>query len=168
MSNKGEYRIIIYTLLALMVNLCGRAFATKLVLPIWCDSIGTFLISYMTGPVCGAFVGFTNNIIYGIFVEQQSVYCIVGALLGVTVGYFAKKKVFDTQFATMTFGMVLAVISTIFAFIINTVAYEGMCGNVWGNQVMIMCIDIGIPKYFSYFIGQFCVEFLDKLLLKLS
>ena len=164
MSNKGEYRIIIYTLLALMVNLCGRAFATKLVLPIWCDSIGTFLISYMTGPVCGAFVGFTNNIIYGIFVEQQSVYCIVGALLGVTIGYFAKKKVFDTQFATMTFGMVLAVISTIFAFIINTVAYGGMCGNVWGNQVMIMCIDSGIPKYFSYFIGQFCVEFLDKLL----
>ena len=164
MKNKKTYWIIFYTVLALAIDLAGRVFATHFTLPIWCDSIGTFLIAYIAGPVCGGIVGFTNNIIYGIFVEQQSVYCIVGALIGVLAGYFAKKKVFETQFATMTFGMCLALVSTAIAVAINTLLYDGQCGNVWGNQVMLMCMDSGLPRYLSYVIGQFCLEFLDKLL----
>ena len=109
MKNKKEYMIVLYTILALMINLCGRTLADKLALPIWCDSIGTFLMAYFAGPVCGAVVGFTGIIVYGTFVGQKLIYCIVGALLGAIVGYFAKKKVFETQFATMTFGMGLAV-----------------------------------------------------------
>ena len=95
--NKKEYMIIGYTVLALLIDLLGRMMAERFMLPIWCDSIGTFLIAYIAGPVCGAVVGFTNNIIYGIFVDQQSMYCIVGALIGLVTGYFSKKKVFETQ-----------------------------------------------------------------------
>lgn len=164
MKNKKTYWIIFYTMLALAIDLAGRVFATHFTLPIWCDSIGTFLIAYIAGPVCGGIVGFTNNIIYGIFVEQQSVYCMVGALIGVLAGYFAKKKVFETQFATMTFGMCLALVSTAIAVAINMLLYDGQCGNVWGNQVMLMCMGSGLPRYLSYVIGQFCLEFLDKLL----
>lgn len=161
---KKEYLMIVLTAVTLLINLLGRSLAVKLVLPIWCDSIGTFLMAYIAGPVCGAIVGFANNIIYGIYVDQQSVYCIVGALLGMIVGYFAKKKVFDTQFTTMTFGMALAIFSTFTSVIINTMLYEGSCGNVWGNQVMLLAIENGFPKYFSFVLGQFCLEFLDKLL----
>lgn len=67
MKNKKEYRIILWTIAALAVDLLGRVMADRLTLPIWCDSIGTFLIAYMAGPVCGGIVGFTNNIVYGIF-----------------------------------------------------------------------------------------------------
>lgn len=164
MKNKKENRIIAYTVLALLIDLFGRVLAMKCSLPIWCDSVGTFLIAYVAGPVCGGIVGFTNNIIYGIFVEQQSVYCIVGALLGILVGYLAKRGVFESQFKTMTLGMGLAIFSTVIAVIINTVVYDGMSGNLWGNQVMRLCDDNGFPQYVSYVLGQFCVEFLDKLL----
>lgn len=164
MKQKREYIIIVYTILALFMDLFGRYIAEKMTLPIWCDSVGTFLIAYIAGPICGGIVGFTNNIIFGIFVEQQSVYCIVGAFLGLMVGYLAKKKVFETQFKTMTLGMGLAIISTIIAVMINIVLYDGMCGNIWGNQVMLLAIDSGFPRYVSYVLGQFCVEFLDKLL----
>ena len=164
MKNKKEYIIIFYTIFALMINLLGRTLATKLVLPIWCDSIGTFLIAYVAGPVCGGIVGFTNNIIYGTFVEQKIIYCIIGAFLGIIVGYMAKKKVFETQFSTMTLGMDLAIFSTIVAFIINFALYDGRCGNVWGEQVMMLCLESGFPKFVAYLVSQFCVEFLDKLL----
>lgn len=161
---KKPYIIIVYTVLALLADLFGRVIAERFTLPIWCDSIGTFFIAYVAGPVCGGIVGFTNNIIYGIFVEQQSVYCIVGALIGVITGYYAKKKVFETQFQTMTFGMCLAIFSTSVATIINMVLYDGACGNIWGNQTMLFFLDSGFPKYVSYVLGQFSVEFLDKLL----
>lgn len=164
MKNKKEYMIVFYTILALLLDLSGRIMAEKLMLPIWCDSIGTFLMAYVAGPVCGGVVGFTNNIIYGIFVEQQSVYCVLGALIGVAVGYLAKKKVFETQFKTITLGMGLAVFSTFIAVIINVLLYDGTCGNIWGDQVMLLCMDSGFPKYISYLLGQFCVEFLDKLI----
>ena len=121
-------------------------------------------MAYLAGPVCGAVVGLTNNIIYGIFVEQQVLYCLLGALLGAVVGYFAQRKVFETQFNTMTFGMCLAIFCTIVAVMINTLLYDGTCGNVWGNQVMLLCVDNGFPKYVAYVLGQFCIEFLDKLL----
>lgn len=156
--------IVFYTVLALLLDLSGRIMAEKLMLPIWCDSIGTFLMAYVAGPICGGVVGFTNNIIYGIFVEQQSVYCVLGALIGVAVGYLAKKKVFETQFKTITLGMGLAVFSTFIAVIINVLLYDGTCGNIWGDQVMLLCMDSGFPKYISYLLGQFCVEFLDKLI----
>ncbi len=164
MKNKKEYMIVFYTVLALLLDLSGRIMAEKLMLPIWCDSIGTFLMAYVAGPICGGVVGFTNNIIYCIFVEQQSVYCVLGALIGVAVGYLAKKKVFETQFKTITLGMGLAVFSTFIAVIINVLLYDGTCGNIWGDQVMLLCMDSGFPKYISYLLGQFCVEFLDKLI----
>ena len=164
MKNKKEYMIVFYTILALLLDLSGRIMAEKLMLPIWCDSIGTFLMAYVAGPVCGGVVGFTNNIIYGIFVEQQSVYCVLGTLIGVAVGYLSKKKVFETQFKTITLGMGLAVFSTFIAVIINVLLYDGTCGNIWGDQVMLLCMDSGFPKYISYLLGQFCVEFLDKLI----
>ena len=164
MKNKKEYMIVFYTVFALLLDLSGRIMAEKLMLPIWCDSIGTFLMAYVAGPICGGVVGFTNNIIYGIFVEQQSVYCVLGTLIGVAVGYLSKKKVFETQFKTMTLGMGLAVFSTFIAVIINVLLYDGTCGNIWGDQVMLLCMDSGFPKYISYLLGQFCVEFLDKLI----
>ena len=164
MKNKMEYKIIWYTMVALSINLLGRILSENLMLPVWCDSVGTFLIAYAAGPVCGGMVGFTTNIIYGMFVEQQLVYALVGALIGVLAGIFAKRKVFETQFMTMTFGMAIAICSSVAATLINILLYDGMPGNMWGDQVVIMCIDKGFPKYAAYALGQFCMEFLDKLL----
>lgn len=164
MKNKKEYMIIFVTVAALLMDILGREFAVKFVLPVWTDSIGTFLVAYLYGPVCGAFVGFTNNIIYGIFVEQELIYCIVGSMLGIIVGIYSKKRVFDKQFTTMTLGMGLALFSTVMAVMVNALLYSGNISNVWGNQVMLLCVDKGLPKFISYIAGQFCVEFMDKML----
>ncbi len=164
MKINKEYRIIPYTILALLIDLFGRIMADKLMLPIWCDSIGTFLISYISGPVCGGVVGFANNIIFGIFQEQQSVFCIIGAIIGVAVGCFSKKKCFESQFKTMNLGMGMALFATAISVILKVTVYDGSIQNVWGNQVALMCIDNGYPKLISLFLGQFCVEFLDKLM----
>ncbi len=162
-SSKG-YRIIPYTIFALLIDLFGRMMADKCMLPIWCDSIGTFLISYTAGPVCGGVVGFANNIIYGIFQEHQSVFCIIGAGMGVAVGFFSKKKYFESQFKTMNLGVGMALFATVTAVLFRVTLYDGTIQNVWGNQVALMCMDYGHSRLISLLFGQFCVEFLDKLI----
>ncbi len=164
MKSTKEYRIIPYTIIALLIDLIGRSIADRFTLPIWFDSIGTFLIAYIAGPVCGGVVGFTNNIICGIFQEQQSVFCILGAIIGVAAGYFSKKKYFENQFKTMNLGIGLALFSTLVSVILKVTVYDGSIQNVWGNQVAVMCMNSGLPTFLSLFFGQFCVEFLDKLL----
>ncbi len=163
MKVSKEYRIIPYTVAALLIDLLGRALADRLILPIWCDSIGTFLIAYVAGPVCGGVVGFTNNIIYGIFQEQQSVFCIIGAVMGAAVGYFSRKKYFESLFKTMNLGMGLALFVSTVSVLLKVTVYEGSIQNVWGSQAALMCMDSGFPRTLSLFFGQFCVEFLDKL-----
>lgn len=44
MKNKKEYMIIFVTVAALLIDILGREFAVKFVLPVWTDSIGTFLV----------------------------------------------------------------------------------------------------------------------------
>lgn len=39
MKNKKEYMIIFVTVAALLIDILGREFAVKFVLPVWTDSI---------------------------------------------------------------------------------------------------------------------------------
>ncbi len=164
MKIRKEYRIIPYTIIALLIDLIGRNVADKCMLPIWGDSIGTFLIAYIGGPVCGGIVGFTNNIIYGIFNEQQTAFCIIGAVIGAVAGYFFEKKYHESRFKTMTLGIGIAVFATFTSLVLKLTVYDGSIQNVWGSQAAMMCMDRGIPKVIALFWGQFCVEFLDKLI----
>ncbi len=163
MKQKKEYLIIIYTIAALLIDLLGRYIADKCVLPIWFDSMGTFLIAYYAGPVCGGVVGLTNNVICGIFMQQQTAFSIIGAIIGVIVGYFAQKGCFETRFKTMTLGMGLALFSTVSATLLKLTIYDGAVQNVWGDQVALLCTNTGFHRTVSLFLGQFCVEFFDKL-----
>ena len=54
MKNKKGYWIVLLTIAALLLDLVGRVLADQFVLPLWCDSIGTFLIAYLgrTGVWC--------------------------------------------------------------------------------------------------------------------
>ncbi len=47
--------------------------------------------------------------------------------------------------------------------LLKVTVYEGSIQNVWGSQAALMCMDSGFPRILSLFFGQFCVEFLDKL-----
>lgn len=162
-DKKGLWAVII-TAFAIIANLLGRVIASNLDLPVWLDSFGTLLIAYAFGPVCGGIVGLVNNIIYGIFVDQQFIYCIVGMLIGVIAGVLANKKTFESRFKVMTLGVVLSLICTAMSVPLNILFFNCEIGNVWGDQIILMCVNNGIPKILACILAQFYIEFLDKLI----
>jgi len=162
MKDKKWYVISSATIVCILLNLLGRVVAEKYSFPLWLDSLGTFIMAYAAGPVCGAIVGLVNNLIYGIFVDMQTIYCFVGAIIGAIVGIAAKKKVFENLFKVVTLGMCLAILCTIISVLLSAAVYGGSIGNIWGDQMVRMCIDSGIPTFISWIIGQFYIEFLDK------
>ncbi len=164
MKYRKGYLIALITVLAITINILGRVVASTFNLPVWFDSFGTIFIAYIYGPVCGGIVGLVNNIIYGIFVDQQSIYCLVGIILGVVSGIAAKKGAFESSFRVMTLGGSLALLCTLLSVPINVFFYDTVVGNVWGDQIKLMCVNNQIPTGLAYFIAQFYVEFLDKLL----
>ncbi len=66
MKVKRWYTIMLFVAACLAVNCAGKFMALGLQLPLWLDSFGTVLAAYVLGPVCGAMVGMTGNIIYSI------------------------------------------------------------------------------------------------------
>lgn len=164
MKYNKRYLVVLITAFSIIINLLGRYLATVLRLPVWFDSFGTILIAYIYGPICGSIVGIVNNIIYGIFVEEQSIYCFVGVMIGVVSGVLAKKGAFESPFRVMTLGGSLSLLCTCFSVPLSMILYGGSIGNIWGEQLLLMCVNNGVPRMISRIIAQFYIEFLDKLL----
>lgn len=164
MNYKKGYLVTFITAFAIIINLLGRCAAEALKLPVWFDSFGTILVAYIYGPVCGGIVGLMNNVIYGVFVEQQSIYCLVGVMIGIVTGILAKRGAFEAPFKVMTLGVGLAFMCTITSVAINMFCYGGEIGNIWADQIVLMCVNNGIHKAVGCFVAQFYIEFLDKLI----
>lgn len=164
MKNKKWYEIFLYTIACILIDIIGRTIADKFSLPFWFDSVGTVLMAYAAGPVCGAIVGLANNLIYGVFVDLQYIYSLVGILIGVIVGIASKKKIFEVPFKVVTLGMVLSLICTALSMPLNIILNDGIIGNVWGDQLSRMLQSYGLHRILAGTIGQFYIEFLDKLI----
>lgn len=62
---KKKVSTAVFVIFCIVINYFGKTFAVSCQLPLWLDSVGTVLTAYVLGPVCGAIVGATNNILYG-------------------------------------------------------------------------------------------------------
>ena len=164
MKNKNGITISLITALLIIVNLAGKWMAQTLSLPVWLDSVGTVAMGYYSGPYCAAVVGFASNIVYGTFVDAQAVYSLVGIAIGIIVGILSKKKMFSSAFGAMSLAMILAIVCTTFSCFLNIAFYHGMTGTVWGDQICEMYSSFGVKRVISYIIGQFYIEFLDKII----
>lgn len=61
MHNRKSYQIATFAVLMITFNYCGRMLADHFSLPIWMDSLGTVIATYVCDPFCGAVVGLTGN-----------------------------------------------------------------------------------------------------------
>ena len=72
--NAGSIALI---LLGTLINIVGGMFASKLNLPWWLDSIGTFISAVTLGPVAGAVSGALMNVVMELFSPGMLPFAIV-------------------------------------------------------------------------------------------
>ncbi len=158
------WKIVLFVMLCVSMNVMGRLFAVGLELPVWADSFGTVLCAYVGGPVCGAIVGLTGNLAYSTVNRFSAAYSITGIALGIIVGFAARKKWFDEFFGFMKVATMAVFTALIVSVPVDMLLDNGHTGNKWGNGVVDYLLDKGWSGLICCIMGQLAIEFADKVL----
>jgi energy-coupling factor transport system substrate-specific component len=163
-GSRKLYQLVLFVVACVLLNYGGKRLAIYFSLPLWLDAFGTILSAYMLGPVWGAGVGVSVNILYGYTNPVSYVYALTSLAIGVCVGWFAERRFFDSFFQTLSVSALVAAISTIISTILNQLLYDGMTGNMWGDGVIAFLRERDLPELLCDLIGEFYIDFLDKVL----
>ena len=168
MKDWKTWKIILFTALCVLLNCCGRQLSAWLDLPLWLDSFGTVLCAYCAGPVCGAFVGLTGNLIYGMVNHASVIYSLTNISMGIIVGVARHKRWFETFYGAMKAASLAMILATLVSVPLNVLSNGGYPGNTWGDAIIDYLLDKDWPPFVCYFLGQTAIEFVDKLLTLLA
>ncbi|MCR4586686.1 MAG: HD domain-containing protein [Lachnospiraceae bacterium] len=159
-------KIVSVTLISLIINLAGKAIADRFSLPFWLDSFGTVASAYILGPVSGAAVGLTTNLIYGVVTASRvtMIYGLINMCIGFTVGLCSRKKMMNSLFGAMFVSMIVTLVSILFSFPLNMIFSGGRSGNYFGDGVTDFLMSNHIPAWPACIVGEFYIDFADKLL----
>ena len=164
MKTKKTYQIILLVLLCILCNVGGRALTARFQWPLWLDSFGTVCCSYVLGCVCGIMVGVTGNLIFSVIFRAHWIYMITSVTLALLVGFFARKKSLDTFFGSMYVGILGSIATTAVSTPLNFFYFGGMTGNIWGDGVINLLLNLKWPSWLSMIIGEFYLDFFDKVI----
>ena len=150
-------------LICICINIVGKEIAAGLDLPLWLDSVGTFVAAIMLGPLAGSICGVAMNLIMGSLAIQDLPYFVVSIAIGVSASLFYpkhKKSYLDVLNCGVLTGLVASIISTP----INLFAYGGKTGNAWGDSLIDMLSNSMKLPFLTSFIGQIFVDIPDKVI----
>ena len=154
--------------LCVLLNLGGKMLASRFSLPLWLDAFGTAMCAYAAGPVIGAIVGVTSNMIYTVFQPAAWIYALTSIAMAFVVGFAARRKALNSLFGAMSTSAWAAAIAIAISLPLNILLYGGSTGNLWGDGVIAYLRGHGWPILACDAVGQFYIEFLDKFLTMLA
>lgn len=160
---KDERTAAIVTALGVATSVGGRLLAAWLQLPLWLDSVGVVFVSYLLGPIPGAVAGLAANTILSMSGHGSYWYALPMVAIGTIVGILSRKGDLDSFFGAMTVASATAVASCILATPINLIRFGGYTSNLWGDGVIDLLASLELPLWLRSGIGQFYLDFVDKI-----
>lgn len=164
MKTKKTYQIILLVVLCVVCNCAGRFLTDRFQWPLWLDSFGTVVSSYVLGIVCGIMVGMTGNLICAAAFQSHWLYMLTSITLALLVGFFSRRRSLDTFFGSMCLGVLGSVFTCAVSVPLNYLFSEGMTGNLWGDGVIHYFMNWKWPSWLCKALGAFYLEFFDKVL----
>lgn len=148
--------------IGIAINVVGGQLAILLKLPLFLDSIGTFVVGALCGGIPGALVGLGCGLINAISLPTLLPYTIIGVLFGILASFLAKKNMFSSFWKAIINGIVIAIIGTCIAVPITAIIYGGFVGT--GASVIVTTLmAAGWDVIPATFVSELSSELMDKL-----
>lgn len=147
--------------IAVAINITGAFIAATLKLPVYLDTIGTFLSAFLFGPVGGIITGLATSLINGLTFDPYSLYFMpVQLLIGYCAGMCYKKGLFNGKFIPVGTLMVTLTGSVVSA-LISAYVFGGITSS--GTSFIVMYLkETGVSLVTSIFSTQIIFDLLDK------
>ena len=153
---------------AVGINYIGKMFAQLLKLPLWLDSIGTILASFLAGPIIGALAGLINNVIYGLTMDPVSfIYGLTSIAIGLVAGILARKGFISGWGKAVVLGILIGLTAAIVSTPINIGFWGGQTGNIWGDALFTAVMGGTKSVWLASFLDEIVVDLPDKIIVTL-
>lgn len=149
--------------IAVAINFIGGNLVLTLKLPLYLDSIGTFLVGMLAGPWVGMVTGALSITINSISDPTLLPYAILSGICGGAVGILARKKMFTSVVKAVISAVLVALISVIMAVIIKYIFFGGF-GTSGVSAMCAAMIAAGCPFWVAQFTAQVIAELPDKII----
>lgn len=165
MKKKNHVSIGVAAVLCILLNIGGHVFTLVCPVPFWLDTVGTMISAFLCGPIVGGAVGFLSNLISRIcFGGSSIIFSLINIIIGLAVGFIAKKGLCGTLFGALCTGILMGVITVACAVPVNCILYEGRTNNVWGNALFDMLSQYRIGTVVKSVLSQMFIDIPDKVL----
>ena len=161
MKKTNTFKITIMSI-AVALNIIGAFIAVALKLPIFIDTIGTFLSAFLFGPIGGMLTGIVTSLINGLTFDPYSLYFIpVQVIIGLMAGICYKKNLFKGKFLIL--GIIITtVMGSLMASLISAFVFGGITSS--GTSFIVMYLkEAGVNIVASIFSTQILFDLLEKL-----
>lgn len=158
---KAYIKIIITVTAGVLLNLLGHKLTAVISLPFWLDTIGTMISACAYGPGAGGAVGLISNLCFG---GTSVTFAIVNVVIGIIVGFIAKRGLCDTLFGSLCTGILIGLITVSCSVPVNYMLYDGNNGNEWGQALFDMLTQYRIGKLFKSVLSQMFIDIPDKVI----
>ncbi|MEF9935398.1 MAG: ECF transporter S component [Clostridium sp.] len=159
----NKTKILIFSGLAIAMNIVLGQVAGSLKLPIYLDVIGTIFIAAYYGPMYGAVVGGLTNLLWGVLMNPKNIpFMLVSIAVGIIVGLISKRHGFTLKTSIIT-GLILGVVCPLIGTPIGVLVYKGITGTGL-DFVFLWLQTTGQNIFVSSFITKLGTNLLDKVL----
>ena len=163
--NRNNTNKTVLIALCICINIVGALISVSFKLPVFLDTIGTFTIGFLFGPIAGMITGILSYLITTITFDPYAVYFIPSQIVvGALSGYFYGKGVFKSKIKIVLSSIIIAVVAATVAAIVSAYVFGGITSS--GNSIIVVYLNnLGLGLVQSVFITQILTEIADKLLI---
>ncbi len=156
------WKTIFILVICVGLNFGGRFLSGNFNLPVWFDTIGTYLAAYYVGIGGSLLTGVVSSLLNGFQDVTSMLYLCTSLEVAAIWGYAAHKKRLRNYGYVLIVGFVIGIIAVVLSAPVNLIFRGGRSGNIWGDALFDMLRWYNVPKAIAAFADEAIVNIFDK------
>lgn len=158
---KMNTKVLVVCAMSIAMNFVGSFVAIILRLPVYLDSVGTIMSSFLFGPMAGVLTGITTSLINMIFDPVALYFMPTQIVVGILASLISKLKTGTTR-EKIVFNLFLSVPAAISSSLIATYLFGTM--TTAGSSYIVQGLRaVGVSDFVAVFVIQIITDYFDKL-----